>query len=160
LRVPARFNLYAALFAAVLAAAGGWHLFWRNKKFSRRNAGFSGGFLVLKMDFLIVPFPPTEISPPPRCFSCPVSGTKPPTVIDVPQFASGTACELNALYAYWQSQHHCRTTGGYSAMSNTAYDCLFYHPSPFTWEFLKDDTFLMPDSPIKVDIVRNTRFKD
>jgi hypothetical protein len=160
LRVPARFNLYASLFAAILAAAGMRHLLGRIKHSSLRTTVFAGLCLVLMMDLSLVPFPTSEIPTLPSCFADLGTRSNRPTVIDVPQFASGTACELNALYAYWQSRHHCRTTGGYSAMSNTAYDCLFYHPSPFAWQLLKNDTFLVPGNPIKFDITTNDRFED
>ena len=160
LRVPARFNLYAALFAAVLAAAGMQHFLGRIQHSLLRSAIFAGLCAGVISDLSLVPFPTSEISPLPACFAALRKGMGRPTVLDVPQFASGTACELNALYAYWQSQHRCRTTGGYSAMSNTVHDCLFYHPSPFAWQLLKNDPCLVPGHPIKIDIATNARLED
>ncbi|MBX6313745.1 MAG: hypothetical protein IRY99_12630 [Isosphaeraceae bacterium] len=132
-RVPARFNLFAAVVAALVASAGLKHLLDRLPSAPWRTATLTVLIVIALADLSIgsnaVPIPPR-----PACYDVIRRLQPDAAIVEVPQFAS-YGSTLNATCGYWQSQHRLRTSAGYCGHPNVRYDDLVVWNSPF-WDGL------------------------
>jgi hypothetical protein len=154
IRVPARFNLFAAIFAAVLAAAGLRHGLSRVRRPAARGAIVAALVLVAVADLAIVPFPGVSVPAMPACYAMIRRRDPSALILELPQFPSSAAAELNAMAAYWQSIHGGRTTAGYGAHANERFDDLLGFTTPFNAFDLVHPAFL--GSPDKGSVTINT----
>ena len=141
IRVPARFNLFAAVAAAVVAAAGLRHLLAQDP--GPRGRGWrssAGSWRLALADLSTVPYPTIALPPMPACYAVIRKADPDATFLDAPQFNSG-AFLLPSLCSYWQSIHGGKTSAGYTAFTNTRYDNLLYFNSPF-------DAFKLGQPPV------------
>ncbi len=130
IRVPARFNLFASVAAAVVAAAGLRHLLAKLPSRPARVAAFGALAAVALADLSTVPYLTIDLSTMPAFYEVSQKADPAATIVDVPQFNSG-AFQLPALCTYWQSFHGGKTSAGYTAFLNGHYDNLLYYNSPF-----------------------------
>ncbi len=143
IRCPARFNLLAAVVAAVLASAGMRHLLARFR--SRAARGVACGVLgiIALVDLSIIPFGYGAAMLPrlPACYGF-IKGQDPKAaIVDVPQ-SYDDLVQLNAVCNYWQSLHGCPTTAGYSGVPNVWYNEYVLGPSPFAYKRLANPGYL------------------
>ena len=138
IRSHARFNLLAAVVAAVLASAGMRHFLARFRSRAARGVACGVVGIVALVDLSVVPFANGgEVLPEmPACYEFIKRQDPMAALVDVPQFLSDTGTAINAACTYWQSLHHCRTTAGYSGVPNAIYDNTVYKPSPFAYACL------------------------
>ncbi len=144
IRAPARFNLLAAVVAAVPAAAGMRHLVGRFPTRAARGVACCVVGIVALADLSVTPFNNGgEMLPRlPACYEF-IKGHDPKAaIVDVPQSSSGWAIPVNGVCTYWQSLHRRPTTAGYGGVTNIAYDALVTAPSPFALECLADRDYL------------------
>jgi hypothetical protein len=160
IRVPARFNLCVAICGAILAAAGMRHLLARVSRSSARGLLFGTLCLLTVADLAMVPFQTFEVPPMPGCYEALSRSNPRASFLEVPQFGSGECFELSSACAYWQYQHHAKTSTGYSGFENVIYDNAFYRPSPFALTKLKDPLYLSDPDSMSVDLVSHVRFQD
>lgn len=147
IRVPARFNLFAAIFAAIVAAAGLKQLLTRIPRPAGRAAVLAVLATIAVVDLGIRPFPSVPLPRMPACYAMIRQRDPAALILELPQFPSGAAAELNAMAAYWQSFHRIRTTAGYGAHSNDRFDFLLGLSTPFNAYDLVDPNFLAyPDA--------------
>ncbi len=130
IRVPARFNLFAGVAAAVVAAAGLRDLLARLQVGPARVAAFGGITALALLDLSTVPYRTIDVPPMPACYGAIRKLDPDATFLDAPQFNSG-AFQLPSLCSYWQSLHGGKTSAGYTAFLNVKYDNLLYFNSPF-----------------------------
>ena len=130
IRVPARFNLFASVAAAVVAAAGLRHLLVKLPNRPARVAAFGALAAVALADLSTVPYVTSDLPKMPACYEVIRKADPAASFVDVPQFNSG-AFQLPALCTYWQSFHGGKTSAGYTAFLNGHYDNLLYYNSPF-----------------------------
>jgi hypothetical protein len=131
IRVPARFNLLAAVFAAVVASAALRHLLGRIGRPSRRGAVLAGVVVLSVADLGMVPFGSVPLPEMPACYRFLRRRDPGALYVEIPQFPSAAASALNAMAAYWQSFHGGRTTAGYGAHPNERFDDLIGLTTPF-----------------------------
>jgi hypothetical protein len=160
LRAPARFNLFAAVFAAVLAAAGLRRLLAQLNRPTWRGVLFAGCCAAALADLGLAPFVTAEMPSMPGCYDFMLRRRPGASFLEAPQRPSGEGSDLNAACGYWQSHHHGRTTAGYSGFSNRRADDLLLTPSPFARdEFLRDD-FLTNSATTSISLASDVRFDD
>jgi hypothetical protein len=150
IRAPSRFNLPAAIVAAVLAAAG-----LRDMLEGARRKGLFVALatLLTVAELAIVPFRSLPVPPMPACYGMLARRGVAPTIVEVPMFGSWFAEELSALGGYWQSFHGLRTTAGYCGVPNAAFDDLMVHESPFNVLALREPDFLRDPRSARVGVV-------
>jgi hypothetical protein len=160
LRVPARFNLFAAVFAAVIAAAALKDLLGRLSRPGVR-ATLAGLLMAIALaDQSIVPFGSSEIPTMPTSYSTILRADPDASFVEGPQYTSGDPIELSALGAYWQSFHRGRTTAGYTAHPNLGFDGLIAHASPFSIWDLAHPHFLDDPEDTTVDLFAHIGYRD
>ncbi len=130
IRVPARFNLFAAVGAAVIASAGLRHLLSKVGKPRRRFAIFAALAALTLFDLRTVPYLTIGVPPIPPCYAQVLAKDPKATFLDVPQFNDG-AFQLPSVCTYWQSLHRGKTSAGYTAFANVKYEDQVYRNSPF-----------------------------
>ncbi len=130
IRVPARFSLFAAVAACLVASAGLRHLLSKIPSRSARVGLVGFLALVALVDLSSVPYATLSIPPMPKCYQTILKSDPAATFVDVPQFNSG-AFQLPSVCTYWQSFHGGKTSAGYTAFLNTGYDNLMFYNSPF-----------------------------
>ncbi len=130
IRVPARFNLFAAVGAAVVASAGLHHLLNRIKSPSARRAVLAVLTVLALADLNVAPYLTVTVPPIPPCYEAILKADPGATIVDVPYFNAG-AFQLPSLVTYWQSIHGAKTSAGYTAFVNTQQDNLMSYNSPF-----------------------------
>ena len=157
IRVPSRFNLFVAVVAALLAAAGLQHLLRRLPSRAWRIAVYSVACAVCVADLSMVHFDSPTIPPLPRAYAAIRAQDPTATFVDVPQFSSGGA-ELSSVYGYWQSQHRGPTTAGYSGHGNMPYDNRLSWNSPFRYTRLTDPQYLRNVSSTNIEILTEADF--
>jgi hypothetical protein len=160
LRVPARFNLFAAVCSAVIAAAALKDLLGRVGRPRLRPVLAGALMLVALVDLSMVPYGSAPIQDMPACYAAIKRVDPGASFAEWPQYGSSHANDLNALEAYWQSFHRGRTTAGYTAHANLAFDNLMVHSSPFPFYFLADPGFLANPDDTNFDLIRNVGFRD
>jgi hypothetical protein len=156
-RVPARFNLFVAVSASVLAAAGLKHLLERIPRRLWRVAACSALALVILADLSTNPFPSPSIPPIPRAYAHIRARDPEATFVDVPQSSSGGS-ELCSLFGYWQTLHRAPTTAGYSGHGNVPFDDQLSWNSPFSSARLTDPDYLRLATNTTFDIVTDADF--
>ncbi len=130
IRVPARFNLFAAVAAAVVAGAALHHLLGRIPSPRGRRLAFGALTALALADLRTVPYATIDVPPLPPCYAAVMAKDPAATFLDVPQFNAG-AFQLPSVCTYWQSLHRGRTSSGYTAFANARYENQVYHNSPF-----------------------------
>jgi hypothetical protein len=160
IRAPARFNLFAGICAALLAAAGLHHLLGRVQRPALR-AGIFGSFCMLALaDLALVPFYTDAFPVMPACYDFVFRRQPEASLLEVPHYGSDKCVDLSSTCAYWQSWHHGKTTAGYSGFANVIYDNLLVQTSPFAWTRLSEENYLQCPEAMSFDVVRGVRFDD
>ncbi|WP_435016672.1 hypothetical protein TA3x_004245 [Tundrisphaera sp. TA3] len=159
IRVPARFNLYASVVAALVAATALKHLLDRLPGRAGRVAVFSVLSAVALADLSTNPYITVTVPPMPAAYRAILDRDPQATFLDAPQFNSG-AFELPALTTYWQSIHGGTTSAGYTSFLNVGYDNLVYHNSPFDAFKLGRADYLADPRHQDFDLVRDADFRD
>ncbi len=158
IRVPARFNLFAAVGAAVVASAGLHHLLGRVGNTRGRFAVFAGLAAVALVDLRTVPYPTIDVPPIPPCYSSVLADDPRATFLDVPQFNAG-AFQLPSVCTYWQSLHGGKTSAGYTAFANARYEDRIYHNSPFDAFKLAQPWYLARPGLATIELARGVDFR-
>ena len=130
IRVPARFNLFASVAAAVVAAAGFRQLLAKLPGSKSRAAVFVALSALAVADLATIPYQTVDVPPMPACYRAILDRDPAATFLDAPQFNSG-AFQLPSVATYWQSLHGGRTSAGYTAFLNAGYDNRMWYNSPF-----------------------------
>jgi hypothetical protein len=161
LRSTCRFNLLVAVCAAVPAAVGFRTLAECLQTTWARRGLFVCLVALTLWDLSLHPAQDrTHVPPLPGAYAIAIANNPTATIVDAPQFSSGSPAKLNALAGYWQSQHHGRTTAGYSGVPNTAWDHLMYFPSPFAAEYLASPAYLLDPSDASIDLIHHVSIRD
>lgn len=155
LRSSARFNLLAAVLAAVPAAAGLRHLLARLGHRGARIAVCAGLAALAIADLGVAP-PGSEIPAVPACYAMLKRRDPHATLLELPVQRSGSEVSPQDR-TYWQSLHRLRTSAGYSGLRNPLYDhqVFVYNPFPAARPGLLAD----PDSET-FGIVADVGFRD
>jgi hypothetical protein len=130
LRVPARFNLLVAVAAAAPVAMGA-RMIMERMTFRRRLAATSVLSLLIIADLGMMAFPTASIPELPDYYRALAGHEGSRSLIDAPLFDSSEGLPQSSLWGYWQSKHNIRSTAGYSAHPNLAFDAAVVHSSPF-----------------------------
>jgi hypothetical protein len=158
-RNPARFNLFAAAAASVLAAAGLRSLI-RDKPPITRGLAVACVTAVAIFDLSVPTFTGARIPEMPPCYA-ELARRKPrPALLEVPMTLSGAPWNLTSLCAYWQTMHHGRTSGGYSGHNNDTFDDEIFADSPFSFLRLANPGYLATSDRIDIGLARATRFEE
>lgn len=158
IRVPARFNLFVAVVASVLAAASLKHLLDRIDRRGARLAVVVGLVLVALADQSNVPFGTEKVPPLPRGYTVIRRRDPDARFLDVPQSPS-TGSGLSSVCGYWQSLHRGRTSAGYSGHDNVPFDDLVTFNSPFAAGAMAQPDYLARDEGLAFDVVQNLDFE-
>jgi hypothetical protein len=133
IRCSARFNLLAAVVAAVPAAAALHDLRRRLRTRAARVAAFAALAVVAVADLSLVPYVSHRPAEPPPVYAALRRIDPDAALLELPVQAS--ALDLSRLdWTYWQSIHRLRTSVGYSGMPNDRRDRLIVGGSPFPVE--------------------------
>ena len=143
IRVPARFNLFAAVCAAVPAAAGLADLLARIGRPTTRAIVATACAGLMLADLAMVPFETSVIPPMPAAFQHLTCQNPAASVVDAPMFGSSQGQVFSSLWGYWQSIHHARTTAGYPGLPNVRFEAEVVKPSPFSADRLADPSYLI-----------------
>ncbi len=133
IRVPARFNLIATIFAALIAAAAFKH--WAESIASpRRRVALAAGLTALALvDLANVPFGEhLEVPAIPSAYAFIHAQNHDAAILEMPLFASSNSQTVAAVAGYWQSLHRLKTSTGYSGVPNRRFDDEVADASPFT----------------------------
>jgi hypothetical protein len=150
IRVPARFNLFAAICAAVPASAALRDLLGRVGCPHRRFTLAVTLALVMIADLAMVPFESSPIPTMPPIYRELAAKSPATTIVDAPMFGSVGGQVYSSLWGYWQSIHHLKTTAGYPGVANVVFEAEIVHPSPFWTNRLVN--------PSELKITQNQRF--
>jgi hypothetical protein len=143
IRVPSRFNLFAAVVAGVVAAGGLRHLLAHLRWRWLRGVVLAGLTAGAVADLAMVPYSHTTIPNPPGCYTFLQRTAPGAAFLEVPQSPStGTDTSLSAFCGYWQSFHRGRTNAGYCGHENVVFDNLLTRNSPFLEESISRPDFL------------------
>ncbi len=137
IRVPARFNLFAAVCAAVPASAALRDLLGRIPGRWARASALSGLGALMMVDLAMVPFETATIPPMPDAYR---GATTP--LVDAPMFGTGEGQVFSSLWGYWQSIHRAPSTAGYPGVPNVGFDAEVVRSSPFWSRRLVDPSYL------------------
>lgn len=157
IRAPSRFNLPAAVVAAVLAAAGLRDAVAGSR---RRTLLVALATAATVAELAIVPFRALPLPPLPPCYRMLADRGDATTIVEAPMFASSFAEELSALGGYWQSSHGLRTTAGYCGVPNPAFDDRMVHASPFNVLALREADFLAEPAAARIGVVEGVAARD
>ncbi|HEV3167359.1 MAG TPA: hypothetical protein VGZ22_25340 [Isosphaeraceae bacterium] len=160
LRVPARFNLFASLCAAMIAAAGLKHLLGRLPRRSVQVALYAALCAVAVGDLSMVPFKTEPLPALPGCYAWIKEHSARAAILELPLLASSSDNPLNSLCGYWQSIHGLRTTAGYSAHSNALYDTQVVHNSPFDAYAILKPNYLLDPGNASFGVASHVQFQD
>jgi hypothetical protein len=158
LRVPARFNLFASVAIAILAAAGLRDILAKVNRRATRAAIASLLALVVLLDLSTVPYGTIDLPPMPACYRAILDRDPDATFVEVPQFNSG-AFQLPALCSYWQSLHHGKTSSGYTAFLNGQHDNLLGFSSPFDAFKLAQPNYLANPAVEDFELIHGLDFR-
>ncbi len=141
IRVPARFNLFAAACAAVPAAAALKALLDPIGPAKVRGFVIVALTSALMVDLAMVPFPTSAIPPIPACYT---DGTirEGSAIVDAPMFGSNEGQVFSSLWGYWQSYHRAATSAGYPGLPNVAFEAEVVRASPWWAGRLADPSYL------------------
>jgi hypothetical protein len=159
IRVPARFNLFAAVVAGVVASCGLRHLLAPLRRRWLRATVFAGITIATIADLAMVPYFGTEIPRLPQCYAFMERTAPGAAFVEVPMAASAGS-ELASVCAYWQSIHRGRTSAGYCGQGNVFFDNEVAYPSPFFAETLALPSYLENADRIAVPLLGDVAFGD
>jgi hypothetical protein len=160
IRVPARFNLFAAVIAALIAGSGLRAILQRLPNVAIRTAVVAGLAVVALADLSMIPFAdPAAIPPTPPIYAKLLRERPGARLLEIPQFRSDGSL-INCICGYWQSTHQGKTSAGYSGHPNTTYDNMIFRPSPFNGEYLADPNYLADPYAQKIDLLSDVDFDD
>ena len=131
IRVPARFNLFAAVCAVVPISAALNDLLGRLRQPLTRGLVTIACAGVMLADLAMVPFATSPIPPMPRVYDDLTYRKPDETILDAPMFDATQGQIFSSLWAYWQSIHRARTSAGYPGLPNVPYDSEIVRASPF-----------------------------
>ncbi len=158
IRVPARFNLFAAVVAAVVASAGLHHFLARFKSHWARRVILGVLTVATLADLNAVPYQTMTVPPIPPCYEAILKADPAATIADVPYFNAGSF-QLPSLVTYWQSIHGAKTSAGYTAFVNTRQDNLMSYNSPFNAFLLAKPDFLEHQDNERFEFTSNADFR-
>jgi hypothetical protein len=153
LRVPARFNLFAAVFASLLAASGLARFLRTIERPRLRQITVGGLFALTILDLAPRAYPGVVPPPMPDLYRRIVARDPQATFHEAPFFGT-RGLFLPSATAYWQLAHGGRTSGGYSGMINAALEEKVGFPSPFFARNLSFSTYLADPEHQFFDVVR------
>lgn len=153
LRVPARFNLFAAVLASLFAASGLSLLLRKIERPRLRQLAVVGLFAVTILDLAPPAYPGTVPPPMPDLYRRIVARDPKATFHEAPFFGT-RGLFLPSATAYWQLDHGGRTSGGYSGMINAQLEEKVGFPSPFFARNLSFPNYLEDPSRQFFDVVR------
>lgn len=153
LRVPARFNLFAAVLASLFAASGLSLLLKKIERPRLRQLTVVGLFAVTILDLAPPAYPGVVPPPMPDLYRRIVARDPKATFHEAPFFGT-RGLFLPSATAYWQLAHGGRTSGGYSGMINAALEEKVGFPSPFFARNLSFSTYLADPEHQFFDLVR------
>jgi hypothetical protein len=159
IRAPARFNLLAAVVAALVAAQGLKHLLSRIQVGWMRAAVFTSLAAAAMADLAMVPYGSAPIPPMPGCYAFMKQVAPGAPFVEIPQFGSGGSF-LYAACGYWQSHHRGRTNAGYCGQGNVLFDNLLTYNSPFDATRLARPDYLAGSDRISFDMTGEVSFLD
>ncbi len=156
IRCTARFNLLAAVIAAVLASAGLSRLLERFRSRPARLAVCGLLASVAVADLSMVPYFSHRLPEPPPVYAAIRQLDPQATLLEMPQQQS--CMDLSRLdWTYWQSVHRLSTSAGYSGMKNERQDRLILSNSPF---LTGRERYLADPDHERFGIVNDVRFRD
>jgi hypothetical protein len=159
IRSPARFNLFASVVAALVAAHGLQHLLRRMRHYGMRTAAFAGLAIAALADLAIIPYATSMIPPMPGCYAFMRRTAPEAAFVEIPQFGSGGSF-LYAVCGYWQSLHRGRTNAGYCGQGNALFDNLLTWNSPFSATSLARHDYLVNSDRIALEVLGDVDFRD
>jgi len=162
IRVPARFNLFVIVVAAVVAAAGLKHLLGRLDRHPRwRGVALAGVAALAVADLRTGHYDSARPPELPACYQAIRDRHPAATFLEVPLASSGSAELLGAADGYWQTLHGAPSTGGYSGQPNARFDDLMAWPSPFGyWRLAEPDYPQSHPDGLTVDLTSGVDFDD
>jgi hypothetical protein len=160
IRVPARFNLFAAICAAVPASAGLADLMSRIKGLSARHLMSVTLAGLTMVDLSMVPFETAIIPPMPRVYRDLTYRNPETTLVDAPMFGSNEGQVFSSLWGYWQSDHQARTTAGYPGLPNAPFEAEIVRASPFWAGRLIDPNYLIDPASERFGAVEGINARD
>jgi hypothetical protein len=158
-RVPARFSLFAAVLAGVLAAAGLKHLLARLPRREFQWGVFAALAAVAVADLSMAPFWNESIPAMPGCYTFLKQHDPKAAIVEIPHLGTGGS-NLNAACTYWQSLHRLTTSAGYSGHANVVEDARMGYNSPFLAGRLEQPDYLDDPGKINLDINVDVGFRD
>ena len=159
IRCPARFNLHAAVVAALVAASGLKHLLTHLPRAWMRGVVLAALTAAAVADLAMVPYFQSTIPKMPGCYAFMQRTAPGAAFVEAPQFGSGGS-DLYAICAYWQSHHRGRTNAGYCGQSNAIFDNLVTHSSPFLAELLARPDYLQDPERTPLELGGSASFRD
>jgi hypothetical protein len=161
IRMPARFNLLAAVIAAVLAASGLRHLRARLRRPAARALVTAAVVAVAVADLSLAPYGARYAPPALPPFYAELARRDPGAAfLEVPLDLSYNAHPISTLGGYWQSFHRARTSGGYSGLPNRRFDDQVVRNSPFWAARLADPGYLDHPEAMPLDLASGVAFDD
>lgn len=158
IRVPARFNLFVAVAAAIIAAAGLRHLLGRLPGRSSRALLCLALAVVVVAD-LSLPALTAKVPALPPCYRAIAERNPRARLLEIPQW-SGAGSSFYSVCQYWQTQHRLRTNASTSGHSNRIYDNLLTWNSPFAAQAMAAPDYLQATHGLVYDIAFNVDFMD
>jgi hypothetical protein len=162
-RVPGRYNLFVVVFGAVIASAALRACLSRLPRWEMKGVCLAGLATLLILDLGRHPFPGSELKPPPEVYTCLAERQPESTLVEVPQFdthGGPEALELSGLLSYWQATHRLRTTAGYTAVANHAYEWRLGHTSPFLDRLVRKSDYATEATIPALDLMRSVSLLD
>ncbi len=161
IRVPARFNVFASLCVAPIAAAGLQDLLERLPRRSHRVLLVSGLAVVAVADLAMVPFGERVTVPVASAAYDLVRRTDPrAAILDAPMFESARSQDISSVCGYWQSIHRLRTSAGYTGFPNLQFDSLIVANSPFAAATMLGPGYLATPSATDLGAASEVDFRD
>ena len=160
LRVPARFNLFAAVLAACLAGAGlaalrgGLRGRWTRRGLTAACA------LAVVLDLAIVPYGAVALPSMPRSYAWIKGHGGDGPLLEIPQSFSAHNLDVSTAAAYWQSIHGMPTSAGYGAHGHAAYDALINYGSPFNVFAMRKPEYLADGDRLTLGPFVDLRVRD
>jgi hypothetical protein len=159
-RYPARFNMFATVCAAVLAAAGLRHLLARVPSRTGRGAILVVLAAITVADLSVDLYSGARIPELPAAYAWLLRRDPHPTLLEIPVQNSGSGSKVTSSCGYWQSIHGGATSAGYSGVDNLRFDNIVYHQCPFTVAQLVDPAFLTQPDAMPHGIAEPSSFDD
>ena len=160
IRVPARFNLFAAICAAVPVSAALADLLGRIEGSGARLLVVTTLSGLTMVDLSMVPFESAIIPPMPRAYRDLTYRNPDATLVDAPMFGSHEGQVYSSLWGYWQSIHRGRTTAGYPGLPNAPFEAEIVRPSPFWADRLIDPNYLVDPTSERFGLVQGIDARD